>query len=467
MIPESVSPTLDNGQIETFDNRSSSLTRGNNETQDDFQKWRVIASASAFLFVGIGYSNTFGVFQEYYQTVLFPNESPMKLLAIGSVASSLYLILGAFTGRFADLVGYRISVTLGAALMIGSMFVASVSKEYWQFFLSQGLMFGLGVAFAYLPAVTISRQYFGSRKHGLANGIVVSGGALGGCFLPYCVRELLYKEGLPQAFRVLGYIAIGILTPSIVFLKPRAGKLETRRSRENRQRPLMDLSLLKDARFDVLLVAGTIAMTGFLPRYFLIPPSAIAKGVSSTYTSWLLGLMNGLSIVGRVGIGWLADRHGKVNALSASFILCGIGHFVFWLPGVALKGTSATTALFTLFVVYTGIFGSGFVSLFPVVVAHLFGADSLASKVGLLNTVTGLGTLAGPAAVYAIIGEGTQKHWVVGVLSAGLFMFVGGLMMATALSWISKATKDRDEEHPLERTMDGSNDCVGQDQRRF
>jgi hypothetical protein len=57
--------------------------------------------------------------------------------------------------------------------MTRSMSAASVSLNYWQLFPSQGLVFELGVPFAYLPTVTISRQYFGSRRHGLVNGLVV------------------------------------------------------------------------------------------------------------------------------------------------------------------------------------------------------------------------------------------------------------------------------------------------------
>jgi MFS family permease len=413
-------------------------------------KWLNVAAASAILFIGVGYTNTFGVFQDYYQTTLLPNESPLKIIAIGSVASSLYLILGVFTGRFADLVGYRVSLGIGAALMIGAMFAASVSHEYWQLFLSQGLMFGLGVAFAYLPAVTISRQYFGSRRHGLANGLVVSGGALGGCILPYIVRQLMADLALAQTFRILGYIAAGVLLPCIIILKPRSS--QRYRARSDPKPPLLDFSLLKDSRFIALLATSTVAMIGFLPRFFLLPQSAIAQGISDSYASWLLGLMNGLSIVGRVGIGWLADRHGKVTALASSFILCGSGHFLFWLPGVAVsaENAGAATALLTLFSIYTGILGSGFVSLFPVVVADLFGAEILASKVGLLNTVNGLGTLAGPSIVYAIIWNGVDLRWAVGVASAGIFMFVGGLTMVTTFSWLNKHSRDHEEAYQID-----------------
>lgn len=141
--------------------------------------------------------------------------------------------------------------------------------------------------------------------------------------LPYSVKQMIASYGLPHTFRILAYIALGILLPSIALLRPKYKRTTPTGTR------LMDFSLLSNARFLGLLAACTIAMTGFLPRYFLITTSAVSKGIGSTYASWLLGLMNGLSILGRIGIGYVADRFGKVQALSASFVLCGLGHFVF------------------------------------------------------------------------------------------------------------------------------------------
>lgn len=52
---------------------------------------------------------------------------------------------------------------------------------------------------------------------------------------------------------------------------------------------------------------------------------------------------------------------------------------------------------------------------------------------GLLNTVLGLGTLAGPSAIYAIITD-AGDGLVIGVLVSGLFMLVGGVCMAGTLT---------------------------------
>lgn len=368
--------------------------------------------------VAVGIPNTFGVFQDYFATTLFSDIPPSQILIIGSLASSLYMTLGAVMGRAADWWGHEKSLALGSTLMVGGLFAASASNTFYQFVLSQGVMFGVGTASAYYPAVTISRRLF--ERHGLANGVVVSGGALGGCIFPYPTRLLLARYGLATTFRVLGYIAAAVLLPANLVLFRRCKAVTGR----NASQPgsIVDFGLLRDTRSLVLLVAGTIAMTGFLPRYFLLTPSAIASGVDANLAAWLLGLMNGLSILGRIGIGMFADRFGKLTALVLSFVLCGTGHLAFWLPGVLFEGERAV-ALITVFVVFVGLLGSGFVSLIPVVTADIFGAEELASKIGLLHSVMGLGVFAGPSVCYAIVNRG---HWSMGAPFSGLLLVLGG-----------------------------------------
>ncbi|KAF3352882.1 hypothetical protein VdG1_08568 [Verticillium dahliae VDG1] len=363
-------------------------------------RWAVLSAAFGITFIAVGMPNSFGVFQEYYESTLFPNKPSPEIIIIGSLSSSLYMILGAFTGRLADVVGYQVVLISGSVLIVGGLFAASVSTQFYQLVLSQGLAFGLGTALVYYPAVSSSGQYF--RRHGLVNGVVLSGGALGGCIGPYSVRIMIQRLGLPATFRTLAAMSAGVLTFSCIAFT------QARRRPRPRSRKLIDLRLLRDTRFLVILVSGTVAMTGFLPRYFIIPASAVSQGIDKGYAAWLLGLMNGLSIIGRLAVGSFADRYGKLTALITSF-------------------DEKPVALMTLFVIFVGLLGSGFVSLIPVVMSDLFGAEDLASKVGLLNSIMGLGAFAGPSAVYAIVSDG--RDFSMAVLFSGLLMIVGGLML--------------------------------------
>lgn len=187
--------------------------RGHSQSYD----YIVIIAAAMVLSSAVGYSNTLGFFQEYYQATILADERPSKIIVIGSVPASLYLTLGAFAGRFADLVGHRPALLLGSALLTGAMFATSASNTFGQLLLSQGLMFGFGVAFAHAPTTSISKQYW-HQNHGVANAVVVLGGALGGCILPFSVRLMINDFGLAQAFRVLGYVAAVVLIPSSLLL---------------------------------------------------------------------------------------------------------------------------------------------------------------------------------------------------------------------------------------------------------
>ncbi|KAI1851140.1 hypothetical protein JX265_013258 [Neoarthrinium moseri] len=140
-------------------------------------KWLALGAASSTIFVVVGLPNSFGVFQSYYESELFPSVRSSQITPMGSTSSSFYMILGALTGRFADTMGYQTSMVVGNVLVAGALSAASVSGELYQLYLSQGVMSGLGSSFVYHPAVTISGQYFGPRHHALANGVILSGGA--------------------------------------------------------------------------------------------------------------------------------------------------------------------------------------------------------------------------------------------------------------------------------------------------
>ncbi|KAF1809822.1 MFS general substrate transporter [Eremomyces bilateralis CBS 781.70] len=401
---------------------AQSIAHGTRQSVSHYRasRWAILLAAFGITFIAVGVPNSFGVFQEYYKSTLFPDMPSPEIIIIGSLSSSLYMVLGVFTGRFADILGYQAALISGSILIVGGLVAASFSTQFYQLVLSQGLAFGLGTALVYYPAISVSGQYF--RRHGLANGFVVSGGALGGCIGPYSVRIMIQRLGLPGTFRMLAYISAGVLTFSCVSFM-RAGRQPGPRFQK-----IMDLRLLKDPRFLVILVSGTVAMTGFLPRYFLVPASAVSQGINTEYAAWLLGLMNGLSIIGRLGVGSFADRYGKLTALIASFVLCGVGHLVFWLPAVMVEAEDEKpVALMTVFVIFVGFLGSGFVSLIPVVMSDMFGFEDLASKVGLLNSIMGLGVFAGPSAVYAIVSDG--RDFSMAVLFSGLLMVVGGLML--------------------------------------
>jgi MFS family permease len=68
--------------------------------------------------------------------------------------------------------------------------MTSLCKEYWQVFLAQGVLGGIGLGTMFLPAVGVIPHWF-QRRRALATGLVVSGSSVGGiCFPSKVFRSL-------------------------------------------------------------------------------------------------------------------------------------------------------------------------------------------------------------------------------------------------------------------------------------
>lgn len=82
-------------------------------------------------------------------------------------------------GKIFDSYGPRPLLVLGTILHIGSILLLSISTQYYQIFLTQGLLGGFGTAFIFWSAALSVSTHFKARR-GLANGIIAMGGSVGG-----------------------------------------------------------------------------------------------------------------------------------------------------------------------------------------------------------------------------------------------------------------------------------------------
>ena len=93
-----------------------------------------------------GLTNTFGAYQNFYETGILKSQTPSQISWIGSIQACLLLIVGGFiTGPIFD-AGYpRGLVILGSATAVFGMMMTSICKEYWQVVLAQGVVTGIGM----------------------------------------------------------------------------------------------------------------------------------------------------------------------------------------------------------------------------------------------------------------------------------------------------------------------------------
>lgn len=77
----------------------------------------------------------------------------------------------------------QIPIAAGSTMLLVAIFMVSLCKEYWQFFLAQGMLLGIGMCFIAIPASGMVPRYF-KRNRGLATGFTVAGSSLGGVIWP-------------------------------------------------------------------------------------------------------------------------------------------------------------------------------------------------------------------------------------------------------------------------------------------
>ena len=365
----------------------------------------------------------YGAFQSYYQTTLLSHKTPDEISWIGSLQIFLLFLGGTLSGPAFDMGYLRSLLIMGTILICFGMFMTSLCHQYWQFILAQGVVVGLGFSCLFLPTIAIISQYFTTKK-AIAFGIASVGGSIGECckaafaasmlttakggvIFPIIFRHLVVSIGFPWAVRVIAFIMLGTQVISILTMRHRAAT------------PISKLKFLDLAAYKKLSLSAYVSglFFGFMGMYvalYYIQSYALAStGTSSSLSSYLLPIINGTSILGRLIANYYADKIGPLNvqipATLAAAILCFC-----W---IRIKNTAGIVVFSAMY----GIFVGSLNSLPGIAVVSL--SPDL-SKVGLQLSVSfvvaGLGVLIGEPIAGAILRSDAQ--W------AGLQAWCGALL---------------------------------------
>jgi MFS family permease len=99
------------------------------------------------------------------------------------VQAWLLIVIGVLSGPLFDLGYFRSMLLVGNFLVVLGIMMLSLSTQYWQVFLSQGICMGLGAGLLYIPSLAMVGVWF-SKKRAFALGIVMSGIAVGMSLFP-------------------------------------------------------------------------------------------------------------------------------------------------------------------------------------------------------------------------------------------------------------------------------------------
>ena len=219
--------------------------------------------------------------------------------------------------------------------MLFGVFMTSLCHEYWQFFLAQGVLTGFSLSFLTIPCLAIISRRF-NRYRGIAIGLVIAGSSTGGIVWPILVDAMLhtYNISFGWTMRILGFVMMPLLALATLLIQDKKHSdkvmeldthVEAQQPQKQMKRP--DLSVAKDPTY-VLFVSGyTVYCLAMFVPFFFVTSYAVDKGMGSSFGFHLLSILNAASLVGRVGMGFLADVYGPFNLSSAAAILSAVVAF--------------------------------------------------------------------------------------------------------------------------------------------
>ncbi|KAK5132611.1 hypothetical protein LTR08_008810 [Meristemomyces frigidus] len=393
-----------------------------------------VAGSALAYFISVGFLNAYGVFQQFYASEQnhlpdLRNRTSFQISWLGSFALFALFFFAPFSGLSADKFGPTLPTMFGSVALLVAMFTLSLCKTYWQFFLTQGLLLGIGVSFIAIPASGTVPRYF-KRNRGLATGISVGGSSLGGILWPIAFDRMLHHDGIgfPWAVRIAGFTMLPLCCICVLTVRwpirpnsaasPEEGSDPTTEKGTNGKKK--DLSALKEPPF-VLLCAGLfLAILGFFAPFFFVTTYAVSLGMSPSFSFYLVSIVNGASLFGRILPGIVADRWGRFNMLAASAFTAGIIAFC-WTTATSVAGLVVWSAAY-------GFASGAILSLQLACATTLVDSDSAGAAVGAVMGSTSLATLFGTP----IAGELVKYGYLALSCFSGAMLLAGASLIAAS-----------------------------------
>ena len=287
--------------------------------------------------------------------------------------------------------------------------------EYYQFFLSFGVLAGLSASCQFTPAISAIGHWFLKRR-ALATGIACTAGGIGGIIFPLVILYLGPKIGYGWAVRIVGFICAGAGFVACCLLRKRL-------PHNKKAGASIDLKALRDPSYALTTVAVWLVEFAVFIPYTYISLYAIHQGVDPQNAYRMSALLNAGAIPGRALPGYVADRFGYFNVMCATSLTCAAFIFALWLP------TGTNEAAITAFAVIFGFWSGATISLTPVCIGQVCKTEDYGKRSGTTFSVASFAALVGIPIAGAIIQANGGGY-------TGLIIFAGGAYMAAFLAFL-------------------------------
>jgi MFS family permease len=369
------------------------------------------------LTVHVRWINCVGVFQDYYMRAQLKQYSPSEVAWISSVEVFFMLATGPVAGFVFDNYGPTKLLIAGSFLHVFGLMMASISTEYYQFMLSQGVCSPIGACCIFTAAVSCVSTWF-YKKRGMASGIVASGSSLGGVLFPIIVNRMINETGFPWAMRTCAFLILGLCIFATFTLRSRFPPTRRPWSIMAFLRPLQEVPMI------LLALATFFFYWGMFPIFSFVSAVGNGRGMSLELSQYLVSILNAGSVFGRTLPGILGDRLGRFTVMTVCCTFASILILAVWIPAKSNVGSLVFSPFF-------GFASGAAIGLTPALIAQVSPIKEIGVRTGTIFASGAVGALTGSPIGGQLI---TRDHggFLYLQLFAGLVCFVGTAFFGAA-----------------------------------
>jgi MFS family permease len=270
-------------------------------------------------------SQSYGVFLSFYLSQsLYPSATSLDFALIGGFNLSIATLVAPLVTVSARKYGSRLTMLVGICLFGTGYVSASFSHRVWQLYISQGVLVGAGIGFAYIPSLPVLSQWF-LKKRSLANGISSGGSGIGGIIFSFLTDVLIRRISLAWAFRIEAILSCSMLLLATALIRNRNEHI-------NPPQRGFDTKLLKQTNVILLLTWLFIGMFGYTTLTYSLPAYGTSIGLSHSQASTVNAVMNVGVFIGRCLTGMASDNFGRIEVAGLLTFLSGVMCFAIWIP---------------------------------------------------------------------------------------------------------------------------------------
>ncbi len=360
-------------------------------------------------------------------------DQTIYVFAVGLMAFAITMI---FAGQLQQKIGPMKVALLGGVLVSVGVLSSSAATSLGAFIVTYGVIFGIGIGFAYVCPIACAAKWFPDKK-GMINGIAVAGFGAGAFIFNKITTGFVNPDNLdptvpevynkvPDLMLMLGGIyAAMILLGALTLKNPPAGwkpigwNPPPVKDKDGKEKTEDELNFKREEAIKYpqfwmlwLMFILTAAAGLFTIGNYKAYGDVFSDDVFLSDVGAWAALFNGL---GRVVWGSLTDKIGYKKSMFGMFGLQAVLMFTF-------SFADANRAMFFIWVCMIYFCFGGNFSLYPTATTDTFGPKYLGPNYGIIFTAYGIAGVSGAllkAQAREALGGFDGLFYVMGALSIG------------------------------------------------